>query len=103
MIVSSFYIEKLFCLLLYVYFFFVVSVFFFFFFKQKTPYEMRISDWSSDVCSSDLSGPGGKGYARSAGGHPHPPCHRSVAQRSPPRGRARLHHLRITALGLARQ
>src|SRR3546814_5443164 len=27
----------------------------FFFFKQKTAYEMRISDWSSDVCSSDLS------------------------------------------------
>src|SRR3546814_5537610 len=40
----------------------------FFFFKQKTSYEMRISDWSSDVCSSDLRrdavqpGP--------AGGHP---------------------------------
>src|SRR3546814_3810991 len=29
--------------------------FYFFFFKQKTAYEMRISDWSSDVCSSDLS------------------------------------------------
>src|SRR3546814_4675854 len=29
-------------------------VFVFFFFKQKTAYEMRISDWSSDVCSSDL-------------------------------------------------
>src|SRR3546814_3337230 len=29
---------------------------FFFFFKQKTAYEMRISDWSSDVCSSDLEG-----------------------------------------------
>src|SRR3546814_6190592 len=28
-------------------------------FKQKTAYEMRISDWSSDVCSSDLSRPGG--------------------------------------------
>src|SRR3546814_9009654 len=27
----------------------------FFFFKQKTAYEMRISDWSSDVCSSDLA------------------------------------------------
>src|SRR3546814_8138605 len=38
--------------------------FFFFFFKQKTAYEMRISDWSSDVCSSDLhpreNGPGNK-------------------------------------------
>src|SRR3546814_1784008 len=29
----------------------------FFFFKQKTAYEMRISDWSSDVCSSDLPSP----------------------------------------------
>src|SRR3546814_1644473 len=29
-------------------------MFSFFFFKQKTAYEMRISDWSSDVCSSDL-------------------------------------------------
>src|SRR3546814_11682304 len=37
---------------------FVVSFFcVFFFFKQKTAYEMRISDWSSDVCSSDLIGP----------------------------------------------
>src|SRR3546814_3996823 len=32
-------------------------MFFFFFFKQKTAYEMRISDWSSDVCSSDLGHP----------------------------------------------
>src|SRR3546814_2016478 len=31
-----------------------MCVFIFFFFKQKTAYEMRISDWSSDVCSSDL-------------------------------------------------
>src|SRR3546814_3964703 len=31
-----------------------VYFFCFFFFKQKTAYEMRISDWSSDVCSSDL-------------------------------------------------
>src|SRR3546814_6380359 len=31
-----------------------VSCFFFFFLKQKTAYDMRISDWSSDVCSSDL-------------------------------------------------
>src|SRR3546814_13000765 len=30
-------------------------LFVFFFFKQKTAYEMRISDWSSDVCSSDLN------------------------------------------------
>src|SRR3546814_2004245 len=31
-----------------------ISFYIFFFFKQKTAYEMRISDWSSDVCSSDL-------------------------------------------------
>src|SRR3546814_9858107 len=35
--------------------FFLLCFFLFFFFKQKTAYEMRISDWSSDVCSSDLS------------------------------------------------
>src|SRR3546814_20991964 len=34
----------------------------FFFFKQKTAYEMRISDWSSDVCSSDLKLPIAKGF-----------------------------------------
>src|SRR3546814_16215402 len=34
-----------------------IHIFFvFFFFKQETAYEMRISDWSSDVCSSDLDG-----------------------------------------------
>src|SRR3546814_4749455 len=35
-------------------FWFICLLFFIFFFKQKTAYEMRISDWSSDVCSSDL-------------------------------------------------
>src|SRR3546814_11438982 len=35
-------------------------IFCFFFFKQKTAYEMRISDWSSDVCSSDLD----EGYSQ---------------------------------------
>src|SRR3546814_6856638 len=35
-------------------YFFVVDSEFFFFFKQKTAYEWRISDWSSDVCSSEL-------------------------------------------------
>src|SRR3546814_8171508 len=34
---------------------FYILLFVFFFFKQKTAYEMRISDWSSDVCSSDLT------------------------------------------------
>src|SRR3546814_9923894 len=57
----------------------------FFFFKQKTAYEMRISDWSSDVCSSDL-------YRREAhrrsrdhriekeakGGKEHASCHRDA-------------------------
>src|SRR3546814_848592 len=33
---------------------YVICFFYFFFFKQKTAYEIRISDWSSDVCSSDL-------------------------------------------------
>src|SRR3546814_14248424 len=33
----------------------IMKFFFSFFFKQKTAYEMRISDWSSDVCSSDLA------------------------------------------------
>src|SRR3546814_5515543 len=40
---------------------YVVFCIFFFFFKQKTAYEMRISDWSSDVCSSDLYAPVGLG------------------------------------------
>src|SRR3546814_4306067 len=35
-------------------------LFIFFFFKQKTAYEMRISDWSSDLCSSDLTEFGGE-------------------------------------------
>src|SRR3546814_18263270 len=35
---------------------YIVIMMCFFFFKQKTAYEMRISDWSSDVCSSDLLG-----------------------------------------------
>src|SRR3546814_6594313 len=43
-------------LLLHVFYAVYVYFFFVFFFKQKTAYEMRISDWSSDVCSSDLSG-----------------------------------------------
>src|SRR3546814_20383184 len=34
----------------------LIVIMFFFFFKQKTAYDMRISDWSSDVCSSDLGG-----------------------------------------------
>src|SRR3546814_9166665 len=42
--------------MLVIYFILVIIVLFIiFFFKQKTAYEMRISDWSSDVCSSDLA------------------------------------------------
>src|SRR3546814_10935211 len=41
----------------------------FFFFKQKTAYEMRISDWSSDVCSSDLPAPGIRAGALAGDGH----------------------------------
>src|SRR3546814_2966386 len=40
---------------MFVLYLYVYLLLFFFFFKQKTAYEMRISDWSSDVCSSDLS------------------------------------------------
>src|SRR3546814_3192409 len=46
--------------------YFISDVFFFFFFKQKTAYEMRISDWSSDVCSSDLLAPGAEEQRREA-------------------------------------
>src|SRR3546814_3090385 len=42
-------------------------LYYFFFFKQKTAYEMRISDWSSDVCSSDL-GHGEGDYPHDCGG-----------------------------------
>src|SRR3546814_15997710 len=52
---SSLSLFLLFCVIFYViYLFFFVCGVFVFFFKQKTAYEMRISDWSSDVCSSDL-------------------------------------------------
>ena len=37
------------------FFYFFFFFFFFFFFKQKTAYEIVVRDWSSDVCSSDLS------------------------------------------------
>src|SRR3546814_5610766 len=46
---------------------FVVLLVIFFFFKQKTAYEMRISDWSSDVCSSDLVA--GDDFAGDHGAH----------------------------------
>src|SRR3546814_12616026 len=43
-------------------------MYFLFFFKQKTAYEMRISDWSSDVCSSDLFDAGRKNEAAASQG-----------------------------------
>src|SRR3546814_5821843 len=52
---------------------------FVFFFKQKTAYEMRISDWSSDVCSSDLSAAVPMTVAQAATtapkGYPRDMCH----------------------------
>src|SRR3546814_6470210 len=46
----------------------VVCFSLFFFFKQKTAYELRISDWSSDVCSSDLRNAAGRRHGRNAYG-----------------------------------
>src|SRR3546814_9940068 len=53
---TSLYSHVSFCCYTYVVLYVTLSciLFVFFFFKQKTAYEMRISDWSSDVCSSDL-------------------------------------------------
>src|SRR3546814_8445571 len=45
----------IFCFITWLLFVCLFVVLVFFFFKQKTAYEMRISDWSSDVCSSDLN------------------------------------------------
>src|SRR6058998_4160839 len=45
----------------------------FFFFKQKTAYEMVMSDWSSDVCSSDLAGTGPPAGWRSTSGRSRAP------------------------------
>src|SRR3546814_6406070 len=49
--------------LLFVLLWYLVVVIVLFFFKQKTAYEMRISDWSSDVCSSDLAALGDEAHA----------------------------------------
>src|SRR3546814_9986932 len=56
-----------------------VTLCFFFLFKQRTAYEMRISDWSSDVCSSDL----GRSRQRSRPSTPTPTAGPSCSQ---PRG-----------------
>src|SRR3546814_10836417 len=63
----------------------VIGVVCFFFFKQKTAYEMRISDWSSDVCSSDLLAPalccGSEVIPRSPWRHQRQRRHQVAAQR----------------------
>src|SRR3546814_10787240 len=70
--------------------------FFFFFFKQKTAYEMRISDWSSDVCSSDLQPRGRPLQPRGCRRLLRDPGREAVGQRRPRRAgqqrpRRRLH------------
>src|SRR3546814_6499496 len=61
-----------------------------FFYKQKTAYEMRISDWSSDVCSSDLFSPPRRCSPRAAPptiARPRPPPPRRRQSSPPPRAR----------------
>src|SRR3546814_2945324 len=71
----------------------------FFFFKQKTAYEMRISDWSSDVCSSDLRDrPASAGRLRPRDqGHEPRPARRAgrVLQLDGPRHRGRSEERRV--------
>src|SRR3546814_16092072 len=63
----------------------------FFFFKQKTAYEMRISDWSSDVCSSDLSDRAGADAREPEGPERHRPGHGGGAADHLLRRGSRLH------------
>src|SRR3546814_3162799 len=78
-----------FSLFLYLYMLYLyIFTSFFFFFKQKTAYEMRISDWSSDVCSSDLI------VARTD---------RQVAVVAVQLGRAAVHEQQFVAVGIARK
>src|SRR3546814_2537808 len=58
----------------------------FFFFKQKTAYEMRISDWSSDVCSSDLGGMGAVGLCGGGDRLPRAVRARGLHRRAPHQG-----------------
>src|SRR3546814_3941653 len=79
-----------------------------FFFKQKTAYEMRISDWSSDVCSSDLlgksdvvtgSGIFGPGIAEAD--NETQVCHRGQMPTAPANGRRSSGGLLLLGRGLA--
>src|SRR3546814_16892531 len=56
---------------------------YFFFFKQKTAYEMRISDWSSDVCSSDLPSSSEEGFGVVDAGAAHHPAATSPGSAEP--------------------
>src|SRR3546814_16801140 len=69
-------------------------LFLFFFFKQKTAYEMRISDWSSDVCSSDLQGHPPVQRGVRAGGRAHPGVHEGTEGAGPADGRRDQHPAR---------
>src|SRR3546814_4451546 len=59
-----------------VFVYFIFLFFFFFFFKQNTAYDVRISDWSSDVCSSDLA----SSAMKPAGLSSRQPCHSQRAR-----------------------
>src|SRR5881628_1973181 len=66
-----------------------------FFFKQKTAYEVSVSDWSSDVCSSDLSGVGAR----------RPPCpggRRASGETVPPRPWSELAAHGVASLGVSK-
>src|SRR3546814_2110517 len=59
----------------------LLALFVFFFFKQKTAYEMRISDWSSDVCSSDLAADRPRPLLPRPAARPRTPDRRPAVQR----------------------
>src|SRR3546814_1404021 len=66
--------------------------YFIFFFKQKTAYDMRISDWSSDVCSSDLAAPAaGTGFQHAS---LEPAGRHGDGDRNPQRLPEKRHHMR---------
>src|SRR3546814_3147163 len=78
----------------------------FFFFKQKTAYEMRISDWSSDVCSSDLHFPIARHRGRDDGQAAHRRLDHGDGKTLPQRAvheQVRLPHQRVDAAACAQQ